>query len=296
MKTLEAGYASHMAGGQTTTALCWRIRRQDGWVRGFTEHDQPLQFDGTAFAPAHGLDSSETPRRLGAQVDTSDVLGLLHADAITEDDIALGRFDGAVVETFRVNWRAVGQRDLLRRDSIGEIVREDGVFRAELRSGQQALNVVKGRVYQGLCDAMLGDAKCGIDLEQAAFRADGVIEAVLDRYRLAVGGLAGFDTGWFGFGHVLWGDGKRVALRDPVLSHRRIGAQDILEFDQAVGDWVLEGETLMVYAGCDRRLASCRDKFGNAVNFRGFPHIPGSDYVLRHPRHGDALDGRAVVR
>ncbi|HUH77035.1 MAG TPA: phage BR0599 family protein, partial [Devosia sp.] len=63
-----------------------------------------------------------------------------------------------------------------------------------------------------------------------------------------------------------------------------------------VGDWVAVGDTLRVTAGCDRRFASCKAKFGNAVNFRGFPHIPGSDYVLRHPRHGDALDGRAVVR
>jgi len=55
------------------------------------------------------------------------------------------------------------------------------------------------------------------------------------------------------------------------------------------------GDTFGVTAGCDRRFATCQAKFDNAVNFRGFPHIPGSDYVLRHPRNGDALDGRAVV-
>ena len=55
------------------------------------------------------------------------------------------------------------QRLLLRRDTIGEIVREDGVFRAELRSAQQGLNAVRGRVYQGLCDAELGDARCGVE-------------------------------------------------------------------------------------------------------------------------------------
>ncbi|MCS6760759.1 MAG: phage BR0599 family protein [Candidatus Devosia symbiotica] len=42
-------------------------------------------------------------------------------------------------------------------------------------------------------------------------------------------------------------------------------------------------------------LCGLPEKFANAVNFRGFPHISGSDYVLRHPRHGDALDGKAVV-
>lgn len=210
--------------------------------------------------------------------------------------IALGRFDGATVETFRVNWRDVSQRDLLRRDTIGEIVREDGVFRAELRSGQQALNVVRGRVYQSLCDAMLGDGKCGVDLEQPAYRAFAVVDAVLDRYRLAVTGIESFAAGWFGFGFAAWTGGTREGLRDPVLTHARIGSQDILTFDRAAGEWAAVGDSLTVYAGCDRRLATCRGKFGNTVNFRGFPHIPGSDYILRHPRQGDALDGRAVVK
>ena len=64
---------------------------------------------------------------------------------------------------------------------------------------------------------------------------------------------------------------------------------------QASPDAIHHWRTLDVTAGCDRRFDTCKAKFGNAVNFRGFPHIPGSDYVLRHPRNGDALDGRAVV-
>jgi uncharacterized phage protein (TIGR02218 family) len=35
-------------------------------------------------------------------------------------------------------------------------------------------------------------------------------------------------------------------------------------------------------AGCDKQFATCRDRFGNAANFRGFPHIPGNDYVISH--------------
>ena len=46
--------------------------------------------------------------------------------------------------------------------------------------------------------------------------------------------------------------------------------------------------------GCDRALATCRDRFGNVANFRGFPHIPGNDFVLRYPRSGDALNGAAL--
>jgi uncharacterized phage protein (TIGR02218 family) len=61
-----------------------------------------------------------------------------------------------------------------------------------------------------------------------------------------------------------------------------------------VGDWVEAGDALVVSAGCDRTFETCKAKFGNATNFRGFPHIPGSDFVLRVPREGEALDGRAL--
>ena len=35
--------------------------------------------------------------------------------------------------------------------------------------------------------------------------------------------------------------------------------------------------------GCDRRLATCRDRFANAVNFRGEAHLPGNDLLTRYP-------------
>lgn len=296
MKTLEAGYAAHVASGATTLATCWKLTRRDGTVLGFTDHDLALVFGGTEYRPAHGLDGGEGVAKLGGQVDTSEVLGVLHSDAIREEDILLGRYDGAKVETWRVNWRNPQERDLLQHDTIGEIVREDGVFRAELRSPMQALNVRSGRIYHSLCDARLGDGRCGVDLEPPQYRAFAEVVAARDAFHLEVAGLGGFEAGWFGFGHVEWTGGKRVGLSDVVLAHEREGATDVLSFDRRVGDWAAAGDSLTVFAGCDRRLATCAGKFANVVNFRGFPHIPGSDYVLRHPRNGDVLDGRPVVK
>jgi uncharacterized phage protein (TIGR02218 family) len=296
VRAIESGFAAHLAQGETTLATCWRLMRRDGTVLGFTDHDRVLRLDDVDYLPAHGLDGSEVPARLGAGVETSDVLGVLTSEAISEDDILLGKYDGAGVETWRVNWADVSQRLLLRRDTIGEIVREDGAFRAELRSTQQELNATHGRIYQGLCDAALGDQRCGMDLEDPIYRGFATVVALQDGHRVIVSGLEDFAESWFGFGAALWTDGRRNGLRDGVLTHQRVLAGDVLSFGVAVGDWVAVGDTLEVIAGCDRRFATCRDKFGNALNFRGFPHIPGSDFVLRHPRNGDALDGRAVVR
>ena len=296
MRTLDTGFAAHIAQGETTLCFCWKLTRADGVVLGFTDHDRTLRFGNMDFLPAHGLEGGAVPARLGAEVETSEVLGVLTSAAISEDDILLGRYDGAMVENWRVNWADVSQRLLLRRDSIGEITREDGIFRDELRSVQQGLNATHGRLYQSLCDAELGDARCGVTLAVPALTGLATVSALDDPYRVVVSGLSGFAEGWFGFGRARWSSGRRGGLSDAVVSHARLGGADILGFATRIGDWAAVGDTLSVSAGCDRRFATCKDRFANAVNFRGFPHIPGSDYVLRHPRNGDAMDGRAVVK
>lgn len=296
MRTLDLGFAAHIESGATTLATCWRLVRRDAVVLGFTDHDQPLSFGGCDYLPAHGLDGGEVAARLGPETRTADVVGVLSSEAIAEDDILLGRYDGATVETWRVNWRDVSQRLLLSRATIGEIVREDGVFRAELRSGQQALARRQGRVYAAHCDATLGDARCGVDADDAAFRGAATVTAVRDRFRLEVAGLEGFEPDWFGFGRALWESGKRAGLVDQILTHQRLGGVDVLGFAQPVGDWVDVGDGFAATAGCDRRFKTCREKFDNGVNFRGFPHIPGNDFVLRYPRAGDDLSGTPVRR
>jgi uncharacterized phage protein (TIGR02218 family) len=296
MRPVPPGLAAHLASGETTLAQCWRILRRDGVVLGFTDHDQVLTVAGTPCRPTSGLDGATVPARLGAQVETGEVLGLLDDAAIGEEDILLARYDGATVESWLVNWRVPGEVLRLRVDTIGEIVREDGVFRAELRSPQQALNLTVGRLYQGLCDVALGSARCGVNLALPAYRGTAAVVRVDDPFRLVVSGLGSFAPGWFGLGSVHWTAGRRIGLDDALLTHERTAEGDVLGFAEKVGEWLAPGDGLVVTAGCDRRLATCRDRFANATNFRGFPHVPGNDYVLRHPRAGEALDGRAVVK
>jgi uncharacterized phage protein (TIGR02218 family) len=35
--------------------------------------------------------------------------------------------------------------------------------------------------------------------------------------------------------------------------------------------------------GCDKRFETCSERFANAVNFRGEPHLPGADLLTRYP-------------
>ncbi|MDP1632801.1 MAG: DUF2163 domain-containing protein [Caulobacter sp.] len=43
--------------------------------------------------------------------------------------------------------------------------------------------------------------------------------------------------------------------------------------------------------GCDKRFSTCSEKFANPLNFRGFPTIPGEDFLTVFPGQGELHDG-----
>ena len=296
MRALDPGFAAHVESSATTLCTCWRLERRDGLVLGFTDHDATVSFGGCAFVPATGGDASEATAKTGGATDTTDFVAVLSSAAITEDDIRLGRFDGAAVETWRVNWRDPDMRHLLRRDRIGEITLEDHLFRAELRSAQADLNRKQGRYYQALCGTRLGTTACGIDLDDPAYKATGAVLAIEGTRRLRVSGVGAFASGWFSFGRISWTSGHKSGLADTIAAHGRDVMGDYFDLDTEIAEWVAVGDGFTAQAGCDRTFSSCRDRFANAVNFRGFPHVPGSDFVLSYPKQGSALNGAPLVR
>lgn len=80
---------------------------------GFTDHDEPVSFDGTDFAPETALDASDTSTKLGLSPDAFEAAGALSSVAITEADISAGRYDGVVVEAWDMDWRIPPDRVLL---------------------------------------------------------------------------------------------------------------------------------------------------------------------------------------
>ncbi|MDF2140305.1 DUF2163 domain-containing protein [Paenirhodobacter sp. CAU 1674] len=292
MKTLPAGFQAHLDEGTTTLAWCWRLQRRDGAVFGFTDHDRVLTFAGTSFEPETGFAASEI-RSLGdLSVDAQDVQGALRSDRITETDIADGLWDNAAVEVWLVNWQAVSQRLLMRRGSIGEIRRGRHAFTAEVRALAHLLNQPVGRTFQYFCDATLGDARCGVNIVSPAYRGTGSVTATIGDRRFTVAtGLGAFASGWFDFGVVEWTSGANAGRRAEVASHTLASGTATITLMEAPVRPIALGDAFAITAGCDKRHATCRDRFGNAINFRGFPSIPGDDLVTRYPNETDANSG-----
>lgn len=295
MKSLDPDLQAHLDTGVTTLALCWRIERSDGTVFGFTEHDRPLVFGGTEYEPETGFTASDIRVQAGLAVDSQDVEGALRSDRITETDILDGRWDNASVEVWLVNWEDTGRRVLLRRGSIGEIRRGAHSFMAEVRSLAHVLNQPVGRTYQYACDAELGDARCGVDTSSTLYRGTGTVASVDgDRAFLSAPGLEAFPEGWFYLGALEWTSGANAGRVAVVADHAVTAGVVRLSLFEGPVRAVAPGDGFVVIAGCDKLHATCRDRFGNVVNFRGFPSIPGDDVISRYPGADGGNDGRPL--
>lgn len=294
MKTLSAGLQAHLDEGTTTLAWCWRIARADGAVLGFTDHDQTLTFGGLDYEPESGFTAAELRSGTDLAVDAQDAEGVLSSGRITETDILDGRWDNAAVEVWRVNWRDPAERILLRCGSIGDIRRGQVSFVAEIRSLAHVLGQTVGRTFQASCDAALGDARCQVDLETAAFHGAGSVGTPLADRAFLAAGISGFATGWFSWGVLDWTSGENAGRRAQVLSHERSGGSVTLRLLEAPVRPIQAGDALIVRAGCDKRAETCRARFDNLANFRGFPTIPGQDVVTRSAKTGRGGDGRVL--
>lgn len=294
MRVLPAGLAAHLEGDATTVCHCWRVTRRDGVVVGFTEHDRDLVVSGTAYLAASGFAASDSEAGNGLSVDAGEVTGGFSADAIVEADVLAGRFDGARVETFLVNWAAPEEHILLRVEEIGEVVRAGGAFRAELRRVTHRLGQAQGRVYSRRCDAAFGDSRCGVDASGPAYRAAGAVVAVLGEARLVVSGLDGFAAGAFRHGSLAFSSGGNAGGVADIEDHRREGAQVLVSLWLPPPVAVAAGDAFVATVGCDKSFSMCRSRFGNGVNFRGFPHMPGSDFAFGYADGDTVHDGRAL--
>lgn len=276
MRAIPEALADALDAALTHLAFCWRVQRPDGIALGFTSHDRPLVTGGMAFSPAPGMVPSAVSHADTIEGGGMEVSGALGSARIRAEDIADGRYDGARATLSLVDWTAPdGGAVLLASGEIGDIVRRDENFEAELRSGHALLERVPVELCTPECRARLGDHRCRVDLAPLTHiarvteiadarrftmdvvRADGAF--AYGRLRPLAGGLAGLDF------EIAASDGAAIELGEAVAGRLSVG--DAVELRE----------------GCDRRFATCRERFGNKDNFRGEPHVPGTDSVIRYP-------------
>jgi uncharacterized phage protein (TIGR02218 family) len=283
--------AAHLGRGITTVCRCWALRRRDGVVMGFTDHDRELVFEGIAFRPGMGMSARAVEQSTGLAVNNTEAFGALSHEGITEAEIEAGRYDGAGLRAWVVNWQEVEERLEIFAGSLGDIRRAGGAFEAELRGLTDALNVPLGRIYQKRCSAVLGDPECGFDLDSPGYVSERPAEGLAENRVFRFAEMGGFSDGWFRHGVLRVQSGAAAGLSGLIKRDGMEGAGRVIELWHPLGAPVATGDALRIEAGCDKAMASCQFKFDNLLNFQGFPDIPGDDWVITDPAKSPRLDG-----
>ncbi len=286
--------AEHLAGGVTTVCRAWAVTRRDGVVLGFTDHDRALQFEGIDFAASSGLTARSVEQTTGLAVDNSEAVGALSDASIREEDVRAGLFDGAELRNWLVNWSDTSERQLVFRGTLGEVERQGKQFRAELRGLAEAINQPKGRVYQKPCSAVLGDGACRFDTSAPGFSIDVTVLEVVGPTEVRIASQSGFANDWFLRGRVTVLTGGAAGQIGVVKRDVELDGGRQVEFWERFAGGLSVGDEVRVEAGCDKRVETCREKFGNLLNFRGFPDIPGEDWLVSYPVRAGANDGGSL--
>jgi uncharacterized phage protein (TIGR02218 family) len=261
-------------GELTSAALCWRLERMDGAGLALTSHDAPLETEGVSFEPAPGIVPASVTRSLGLDPHSGEVAGALSADALDENDLAVGRWNGAQARLTVVDWQEPELDPIqLISGELGSVSIDGDSFSAELVGAAAKLDRPVCPATSAECRAQFGDKQCRVDLAGRTIRANVIASSqgaltldtdiddrfVLGRLRYTSGANCGLTS------VILTAEGSTVQVRDLPRALVEIGC--VVELRE----------------GCDKRFESCVSRFANAVNFRGEPHLPGNDLLTRYP-------------
>jgi len=290
MLSLPLAMQAALNSGVTTLAWCWLITRSDGQRLGFTDHDGPLLLDGVSCEPSSGLVPGPIRAETGSPARGA-AFGIVSSQRISASDIANGLFNAARVEVWRADWTDPDTRVRVFAGEIGEIRRAGSGFEVELAGLSARLNRRIGRVFAKTCDAELGDARCGVDTTLPTYSAEGVVAGMISASGFAASGLGGFAPGWFTHGRLIWLTGGNAGGVARVQTHGLLNEAVQISLARPPAHSVMAGDSFEIVAGCDGRAETCREKFANFARFRGCPHIPGNDVLIRHAGSEPVRDG-----
>ena len=184
-----------------------------------------------------------------------------------------------------------GKLELVNGWKIGEVTINDNAFTAELRSRAQFLQQNIVNLYSPQCRADLGDADCGIDLDDSAgtYRHDGAVTSVSeDRYEFTDTSVPSYAAGdVFTGGKITWSTPQSA---DIYTGNNAGFSMEVKKYDPSTQKFELfhpmpydieVDDEFTVTWGCDKAIATCKNRFDNIVNFRGEPYVPNYDAIKR---------------
>ena len=278
MRALTAGMQTAVGLETTYLVTCWKVTRADTTQFFFTSHVENLIIDGNTYLAASGMSASAIASGSDMAVDNLEVTGALTSDSITDADLLGGKWDYAAIQVFHVDYTTLGLgKIMLRNGTIGAVSSGRDYYKAELRGMLQPLSEFFGRNVTPSCDTDLGSARCTLNL--ATLTHTGSLTSSTAQDTLISSSLYGWGTDYYVGGLMTLTGSANAGI-----------SREIKSYDTTTGAFTLQegfpyiftvGQAVVVSAGCDKQLDTCRVKFANIINFQGFPYLPGIDAMLK---------------
>ncbi len=292
MRSLPPSLEAKLRTGVTSLARGWRLVRRDGVVVAATEHDRDLQVGGTLFKAAISVIESPVETELSLSPGHAALSGALSLAGVDADDIKLGLWEQARVEAYLIDWQEPNLSVPLWSGFVQTIVCHGSRFELNIQTLEPAMSQMVGRLYARTCDASLGDSRCGVDLTAPAHSASATILTIeSDRALiLTVGQTLDLTALRAGMLRVI--SGRAAGLVRPILQAEQNGAHAAIRLAQPMPLLPDPGDQVTLSFGCDRRFETCRNRFGNGLNFRGIPTLPGDAITVTGPSPSGNSGGR----
>jgi len=284
MRTITTSFQTHLENEVQTVALCWRILRRDGTNYYFTDHDDTIVWDGATYTPIDSGSPSNYRHNSDLSPNNVDFDWMFGSTSGRDAELRAGLFDYAQMWTFRINWDDTSTSSgivKLAYGRLGEVQIRDEQAKIELRTLTQILSNPIGSIYTPECRTSLGSTLCNVLTTSTVYTRTGAIASIINNQNFSISGdAAGQIESFYNYGKMTFSSGGNSGITMQILGYSTSNAVALYEplpFTLSTGD------TFTAVAGCDRRFATCKDRFSNKDNFRGFPHIPGMDKALTVP-------------
>lgn len=273
MKKISDNLKSHIESNLTTLAQCYFLRRKDGVEQCLTDCGFDLLIEGSLYKSSNSFNASSIETSASMAVDNLEIEGVIDSTMLKAEDIEAGRYDYAYVEIFLINYKQPADGKLiLKTGYIGEIKTKDVHFTAEIRGLSQKLNNNLGSLFSPSCRVKFGSSKCGVNA--ASFGQEGRVLKLHSGSSFVATGLPE-NINIYKNGTICFAKKSDVELEIRNIYEKTVNLMDELPFSIRAGD------EFAINPGCDKQFKTCCEQFGNAINFRGEPHLPGMDEMLK---------------
>lgn len=257
---------------------CWKIELVNGNIFGFSTSNEEFNYENIKFNPLSADDIKDIDVNLDIKSDEFKISNLISSELINTNDILSGLYDNAKVEIFLIDTSRLnlGKVSLLN-GTISSIECNDNVFTASVKGLKNELNKTIGEIYSPLCRARFCDSKCG--LIKANYEFNGSVDYMESNNNFTTYNeeICGKSDGYFNNGVIEFISGDNIGKKTEINQFSGGNFVILSELPYAIKI----GDKFKVLVGCNKNFTTCCEKFNNAINFRGEPHLPGVELLFK---------------